>query len=154
MKISQLTIAAFVLLLAAVFGIGALNFSNDAGYAGISSRFVPSLIALFLLVVGVLLMWQTLSGGFRNFTDALTNVSADYRGALWVSAGILLMAALISYLGFVISASILFVCAARGFGSKRLLRDLLIGIALVLPVYWLFGQVLDVSLPMLVNRWL
>jgi putative tricarboxylic transport membrane protein len=154
MKIPQLTIAAFVLLLAVVFGIGALNFSDDAGYAGISSRFVPSLIAIFLLVVGALLMWQTLTGGFRNFTDTLLGFSTDYRGALWVSAGILLMAALISYVGFVISASVLFVCAARGFGSTRVLRDLLIGAALVLPVYWLFGQVLDVSLPMLVNRWL
>jgi putative tricarboxylic transport membrane protein len=154
MKIPQFTIAAFVLLLAAVFGVGALNFPNDAGYAGISSRFVPSLIAIFLLAVGVLLMWQAFTGGFRNFTDSLINVSADYRGALWVSAGILLMAALISYIGFVISASMLFVLAARGFGSTRLLRDLLIGVALVLPVYWLFGQVLDVSLPMLVNRWL
>ncbi len=154
MRIPQLTIAAFVLLLAAVFGIGALNFSNDAGYAGISSRFVPSLIAIFLGVVGALLVWQALTGGFRNFTDSLTNISADYRGALWVSAGVLLMAALIGRVGFVASASVLFVCAARGFGSTRVLRDLLIGAALVLPVYWLFGQVLDVSLPMLINRWL
>jgi hypothetical protein len=33
-------------------------------------------------------------------------------------------------------------------------RDVVIGIVLVLPVYWLFGQVLDVSLPKLFNRWI
>jgi putative tricarboxylic transport membrane protein len=154
MKVSQLIIAGFVLLLAAVFGIGAVNLPSDAGYAGISSRFVPSIVALFLLIVGALLVWQATTGGFRNFTDSLVKISADYRGALWVSAGVLVMAALIDRMGFVISAALLFVCAARGFGSARVLRDLLIGVALVLPVYWLFGQVLDVSLPMLMNRWL
>lgn len=154
MKPNQLFIAAFVLLLALVFAIGSVSLPSDAGYAGISGRFVPTMIALLLLIVGALLMWQALTGGFRNFTDELAETTADYRGALWVTAGILMMALIISYAGFVIAAAVLFVCTARGFGSVRFLRDLIVGIALVLPVYWLFGQVLDVSLPKLFNSWL
>ncbi|TAG02675.1 MAG: tripartite tricarboxylate transporter TctB family protein [Betaproteobacteria bacterium] len=153
-KIWQVSISCFILALALVFGLGVSGLPTDAGYAGISSRFVPILITVFLAVVGALLLWQSLTGGFRHFFDDTANVRADLRGVIWVSAGILLMALLISYIGFVLSAAVLFVCTARGFGSRALLRDLAIGVALVLPVYWLFGQVLAVSLPKLFNQWL
>jgi putative tricarboxylic transport membrane protein len=153
-KFWYLGISCFVLGLAAVFGIGAMSFPNEAGYAGVSSRFVPLVVAVFLAIVGVLLAWQAFTGGFRNFVDSTLSATTDYRGVLWVSAGVLLMALLIERVGFVIGAAVLFVCTARGFGSKRLVRDIVIGIVLVLPVYWLFGQVLDVSLPKLFNRWI
>jgi putative tricarboxylic transport membrane protein len=153
-KIWYLAISCFVLALAAVFGIGAISLPSEAGYAGISSRFVPIVVALFLAIVGALLVWQALTGGFRNFVDSTLEITADYRGVLWVSSGVLLMALLIERIGFVVAAAVLFVCTARGFGSTRLMRDVVIGIVLVLPVYWLFGQVLDVSLPKLFNRWI
>lgn len=147
-------IAAFVLLLAAVFGIGATQLQSDPGYAGIGAAFVPGVVSIFLAIVGALLLWQALSGGFRNFTDEVATVAADYRGAIWVTAGILLMAALITRLGFVIAATILFTCVARAFGSKTPVRDVITGAILVFPVFWLFTLVLDVNLPRLINDWL
>jgi len=147
-------IATFVLLLAAVFGIGASQMQSDPGYAGIGAAFVPGVVAGFLAIVGALLLWQALTGGFRNFSDEVAQVATDYRGAIWVTAGILLMAGLITRLGFVIAATVLFVCVARAFGSKTLLRDTITGALLVFPVFWLFTLVLDVNLPRLINDWL
>jgi putative tricarboxylic transport membrane protein len=54
----------------------------------------------------------------------------------------------------VLAAGLLFACAARGFGSRHPVRDLAIGIALTLPIYWLFNAGLGVSLPSLINIWL
>ena len=149
----QVGIAAFILMLSAVFGVGATQLPADTGYAGIGSAFLPAVVALLLLLVGGLLLWQACTGGFRNYTDGVVDLVADHRGALWVTAGILASAALITKLGFVIAATTLFVCVARGFGSKTWLRDAITGAVLVLPVFWLFTLVLDVNLPHLFNVW-
>jgi putative tricarboxylic transport membrane protein len=150
----QIGIAIFVLALAAVFAVGASQLPSETGYAGIGSAFVPTVVSVFLAVVGALLMWQACTGGFRNFSDSVAELAADHRGALWVTAGILLMAGLITKLGFVIAATVLFVFVARGFGSKTPLRDAITGAVLVFPVFWLFTLVLDVNLPRLFNDWL
>ena len=150
----QIGIAVFVLMLATVFGIGASQLQSDSGYAGIGAAFVPTVVSIFLGVVGALLMWQALTGGFRNFTDEVIGVATDNRGALWVTTGILLMAALITKIGFVLAATLLFTCVARGFGSKTWLRDVITGALLVFPVFWLFTLVLDVNLPRLFGDWL
>ena len=153
-KVWQSCIALAVLALGITYAIGATGFPSETGYAGISARFFPGLVATFLIVVGLLLLYQTLTGGLRNFTDELAERAANYRGGLWVSAGILLHAALINHLGFVLAATILFTCVARGYGSTKWWRDALTGALLVLPVFWLFTQVLEVNLPHLINDWL
>ncbi len=153
-RLWQFAISSFVLLLALVFAIGATQLPSDGGYAGIGSNFVPWVIAVFLCTVGMLLFVQTARGGFKHFSDDIAHVAADYRGALWVSAGVLLMAALITRIGFVLAATMLFVCVARAFGARVWWRDALIGAAIVFPVFWLFTLVLDVNLPRLFGDWL
>jgi putative tricarboxylic transport membrane protein len=150
----QIGIALFVIALAIVLFIGATQLPSEGGYAGIGSSFVPYVISGFLALVGAGLMWHSLSGGYRNFTDSLATVNPDVRSGLWVTAGIFAMAALIAKAGFVIAATALFVCVARAFGSRLWWRDALIGAAIVFPVFWLFTLVLDVNLPRLINDWL
>ena len=150
----QVGIATFILLLAIVYGVGASQMQSETGYAGIGAAFVPTVVTVFLASVGALLMWQALTGGFRSFTDSVASLAADNRGALWVTSGILLMALLITKAGFVVAATVLFVCVARGFGSKTAMRDAITGAVLVFPVFWLFTLVLDVNLPRLFNNWL
>jgi putative tricarboxylic transport membrane protein len=150
----QIVIAAFVLLLALIFAIGARSFPEASGYAGIGPAFVPFIVAGFLALVGALLLYQALTGGFRRFEMATSDASPDRVGAIWLSAGILAMAALIRPLGFPIAAITLFVLVARAFGSRRSGRDVLIGAVLVFPIFWLFTLVLDVNLPRLVNDWI
>lgn len=150
----QLGIALFLLALAVVYGVGAYGLPPETGYAGVGPRFAPALVAVLLALVGGLLLVQALGRGFKNFTDPTLGLSAELRGGLWVVAGLVAHASLITRVGFVLGAVVLFTCVARGFGSRRPMRDALIGAAITLPVYWLFTLVLDLKLPSLVNRWI
>ena len=82
--------------------------------------------------------------------------SGHWPGFLWVSAGILSTAMLITRIGFVLACGLCFMLAVRGFKSAQgrvdrspltWLVDLLIGMAIAAPVYWMFGKLLAISLP-------
>lgn len=109
--------------------------------------------------MGLLLSYQACTGGLRELAasgdDSDDSAQPGGRlGAAWVTAGLVAIAVLINLIGFVLAAGLLFACSARGFGSRRPLRDLAIGIALTLPIYWLFSAGLGVALPPLVNAWI
>jgi putative tricarboxylic transport membrane protein len=150
----QVVIAVTVLLLGVLFGVGALRLTGDTGYAGIGPAFLPAIVAVLLASLGGALLWQAIRGGFPRAPAHDGAHTTDVRGALWVSAGVLGMAAALKFAGFVIAAVFLFVCVARAFGSKRLGLDVLLGVVLVIPIFWLFTLVLDVNLPQLFNKWL
>lgn len=152
----QLALGLFLLGIAVLLGAGAARFPVDKGYAVLGPQVFPLAVAAFLGLVSALLCWQAVRGGFHQLeaTDD-TPSRQQWTGAAWVSAGILGNALLISHLGFVLSAAVLFCAAARGFGSHRPERDLAIGVALTLPVFWLFTRGLGLSLPALLPaRWI
>jgi putative tricarboxylic transport membrane protein len=124
------------------------------GFVILPAYVYPYAVAGFLCAVGVLLSYQALSGGFRELDSGNHGIAGGKLGAAWVTAGLLGVALLINLIGFVLAAGLLFACAARGFGSRHPMRDLAIGIALTLPIYWLFNVGLGVSLPPLVNAWI
>jgi putative tricarboxylic transport membrane protein len=145
-----------VLMLAAVLGFGMGNIPADAGFAGITPRFYPTVITGLLAFLGVCLIWQSRRGGKNQAEDPADSVipAPNWQAAIWVIAALLLSAFLIEKIGFVLSSTLLFVLSARGFGSRRYLRNMLLGLAICLPIFWLFTLVLTVSLPKLVNAWL
>ena len=55
--------------------------------------------------------------------------------------------ALIGWAGFVVADTALFACVARGFGSRRLVRDLAIALVMTLAIYLFFVKLLNVNLP-------
>lgn len=128
----------------------------DKGYSILGPHIFPFAVALFVAAVAVLLCWQAATGGLRNLADEAPPATSRSRvaGAIWLSAGILAVALLINQLGFVLAAAVLFAFAARGYGSRSPVRDLGIGVALTLPVFWLFTMGLGLSLPQLVNAWI
>lgn len=152
MKPSHTVIGIVVLLLSGLYFAGIPGISGEEGYAGLSPRFVPTLVAAGLAVCGALLTWQGVRGGFRNMPEEdaeLPSAPHSLRGFLWVAAGLLLNLALIGTLGFILSSTFLMVCVARGYGSRRTLRDALIGLALTVPMWLLFDFLLGINLPLL-----
>lgn len=152
MKPSHTAIGIVVLMLAGLFFAGMTVIEGDAGYAGLSPRFVPTLVAIGLAVCGAALTFQGLRGGFRAMPEEdaeLPSYPHSPRGLAWVAAGLVLNMALIGPLGFVISSTLLMVCVARGYGSRRPLRDALIGLAITLPMWGLFDFLLGINLPLL-----
>lgn len=154
----QLAIGAGVITISAALAYGAWQFPPEMGFVILGAYVYPYAVAIFLAGVGVLLSYQAVTGGFRDLADhedeSAKVIPGGKAGVAWVTAGLLGVAVLINLIGFVLAAALLFACSARGFGSRHPLRDLAIGIALTLPIYWLFNAGLGVSLPPLVNAWI
>lgn len=150
----QLAIGLGLIVLSIVLAVGAWRFPPEMGFVILAAYVYPCVVAGFLGVVGVVLSYQALTGGFRELDSAGAVIAGGKAGAAWVTGGLVGVALLINLIGFVLAAGLLFACSARGFGSRHPLRDLAIGIALTLPIYWLFNAGLGVSLPPLVNAWI
>ena len=155
-RATQLPIGAAVGVGAALLGFGAIGISSDAGYGGVGPNFLPWVVAGLLMLCACFLVWEALSGGFRQLGDLDGNAHGHWPGFVWVSAGILANAALITTIGFILSCALCFTLAVRGFKSadgeldlspRAWLIDALIGMAIAAPVFWMFTQALAINLP-------
>ena len=137
----------------ALIGLGLFMFYQiqlieaDGGYSTIGPRFSPMLVAACLLLIGVLLLRQALTGGWRNMEGAAPAEPFFAPAFLWIAGGLALNMVVIGFIGFTLASATLFVMVARGFGSRRLGRDTAIGLGLALFVYYFFTRVLGLALP-------
>ena len=155
-RTTQLPIGAAVQIGSALLGFGAIGISSDAGYGGVGPNILPWLVAGMLALCGAFLIWEAVSGGFRQMAGQDGAEHGHWPGFVWVSAGILANAALITTIGFIFSCALCFVLAVRGFKSaegklnlslKVLVKDVLIVMAIAAPVFWMFTQALAINLP-------
>jgi len=123
------------------------TIAKTSSYSGVGPRLFPYLIGFGLAACGVVLAWQALTGGWRNLPIDDDHATPDWIAFATISAGIVLQMAIIAIAAFVIASAILFVLIARGYGSRRLLRDTLIALVLSTVVYLLFTKALGLSLP-------
>ena len=144
-KRAELWLSAGVLAV----GVGAAavtaTLPSEGGYAGIGPEFHARPGLLRLDRPGRVAAVR--GADRRRRSTAPHDATFQGRSFLWVSAGLFAHLALIGWAGFVIAGTVLFMCVARGFGSRRYLRDLAVGVALALAVYLFFTQVLNVNLP-------
>ena len=153
---TQTTLGAGTLALGLLMAAGATQISSDAGYAGVGPNFLPWVVSVMLVVCGAFLVWESRSGGFRELEEPSGAATGHWPGFVWVSAGLLLNAALLTTIGFILSCTLCFVLAVRGFKSaegrfdlspKALITDALVGFAIAAPVYWMFSKLLGINLP-------
>jgi len=147
MRRSPAEIALSLGVLALGIGVAAVTATlpSEGGYAGIGPNFIPAVVAAGIILLGLWLAFEAFSGGWRNRGEQTEVFEA--RPFLWISAGLFAQMALIGWAGFVIAAAVLFVCVARGFGSRRVARDLGIGLVMALGIYLFFVKLLNVNLP-------
>jgi len=156
MKPQQTLVGAGTLALGVLLAIGAIGIRSDAGYSGVGPNFLPWLVGIALLLCGGFLLYEARTGGYRDMEEPSGAERGDWAGFAWVSAGILLNAALITTIGFILSCTLCFVLAVRGFRSaegrldlsvRAWVVDFLIGFAIAAPVFWMFTQLLAINLP-------
>ena len=156
MKLEQTLVGAGVLVLGLLIAAGATQISSEAGYGGVGPNFLPWVVGGLLALCGAFLVWEALSGGFRELEEASGADRGHWPGFVWVSAGLLANAALITTIGFILSCTLCFVLAVRGFRSsegrldlslRALIVDALIGMAIAAPVFWMFTKFLAINLP-------
>ena len=152
----QALVGAGTALLGLGMAVGAAMIPGEAGYGGVGPNFLPWLVSIALALCGVLLVAEALRGGFREMEEPSGAAQGHWPGFVWVSAGLLANAALITTIGFIFSCMLCFVLAVRGFKSAEgrldmsvgaLLKDAAIGFAIAAPVYWMFTKLLAINLP-------
>lgn len=152
----QRLLALGVLAVAAVLAFGATGIAGDAGYAGIGPNVLPWVVAATLTVCGAMLLGEALAGGFASLPVPSGAVRGDWRAFAWMAGGILANALLIERIGFVLACALCFALAVRGLrlgegraggGALRSVLDAATGLAIALPVFWMFTKGLGVNLP-------
>lgn len=145
---SEIALSAGVLALGLGAAVVTAQLPSEGGYAHIGPNFFPAVVSAGLIVIGVWLMAEAFTGGWRHRAEPAAGEHPFRTGAFaWVSAGLFIHMAAIGFAGFVLAGTALFVCVARGFGSERPVRDAAIGFVLSLAVHLFFVKFLNVSLP-------
>ena len=160
----QTLVGSGVVLLGLGLALGAISIPSAAGYAGVGPNFLPWLVAFALLLCGGFLLWEARTGGFRAMGESADVAPAYWTGFVWISAGLLANAALITSIGFILSCTLCFVLAVQGLRGaegrtgmdpKIWLKNAVIGLLISAPVYWAFTQFLAINLPGLTSTgWL
>jgi putative tricarboxylic transport membrane protein len=150
-KPAELVLSMAVLLLGIAVAVGTSQLSSAGGYARIGPNVAPAVIAGGLILLGIWLSYEALSGGWRNAVPDDPEARGEHRfyasAFIWVTVGLFAQILLIHRAGFVLAQAVLFTCVARGFGSAKLPRDLAIGLLLGLTVFLFFVKFLNVNLP-------
>ena len=142
--IGETIIAVGVLALAVVIFWQTISIPVSPIYAKVGPTVFPIITALGLGILGIYLLMAALLGGWQPEEEKA--IAPDRPALLWITAGLVLNVLLIGSAGFTIASVILFVCVARGFGSKAILRDALIAAAFALIAYFGFARTLGINI--------
>jgi putative tricarboxylic transport membrane protein len=112
--------------------------------AAIGPRLFPFLVATGLIVVGALVLREAL---FGHIAHEQRGIELDWLAVAFVSAGLVAQMLLLEWIGWIPATTLLFVAAARAFGSRRLLIDAVIGVVLTSLAFVIFNYGLGLSLP-------
>jgi putative tricarboxylic transport membrane protein len=143
-------IAALAFLAVAVGVLtGAFTIDQGTTYQAMGPRVFPLLVGAGMCLVSAIGVVQAFRG---TDTEQIDQLREEIRATHWPSV-LLLVAALIGYvllltpLGYWQTTTVFFVAVARVLGSRKLVRDAIIGLVLALAVYILFDRLLGIGLP-------
>ena len=146
--IGQFLVAAGVLAFGAALAYGSTLLPEATGYAKVGPRLMPTIVSGGLILLGLVLLKEALYGGFSGVdeSEAAANPT-DWRAIAWISGAIIANGILMVPGGFVLSGTLLFVLAARGFGNKAWVKNAMIGLVIAVVTYAFFNYGLGLGLP-------
>ncbi|WP_084960027.1 tripartite tricarboxylate transporter TctB family protein [Thermoactinospora rubra] len=146
----ELVLALAVLALGVFVIVGTLEVTAAASRLGVGPRFFPMLVGGSMVVIGVFYVADVLRGGHgdpEESEDVDTHAPADWRSVLLVSGIFLGFVAILNWLGWVLSASLLFFALSVALGARHLVRTAVIAVVLGVSTYLVFVKGLGVTLP-------
>ena len=155
-QLPQALVGGLVLLTGLALAAGALKIPGEAGYGGVGPNFLPWLVAAVLSLCGALMLREAFTGGFRDMEAPSGAERGWWPGLVWVSAGMLANAALITTIGFILSCALCYLLAVQGLRRAQgqrasapgvLVADVVAGLLISAPVYWMFTKFLAINLP-------
>ena len=157
--VEESIVAIAVLILGIVLVVGAIGFRGGAGYQAVGPAVFPIIIGGVGLVCGgvltiarVKVLLNVLRGGKAGETEELGAGETGREAIGWKGVTLLAVllggyAMLLVPIGFWQLTGLVFALAARIFGSSHIIRNLIIGYAIALTIYFLFDRLLGVGLP-------
>jgi putative tricarboxylic transport membrane protein len=142
LRLGEAVLGGAVLALGLFVAFETTGLRVPAG-GGVGPTLFPFLIAAGLVVIGVLLLYEA----FRGHIAHEGGLELDWIGVGLVSAGLIAQLLLLERAGWVLATALLFVAAARAFGSRRLVADAAVGLVLAGLSFVVFTYGLDLSLP-------
>ena len=147
-KTGQLVVAAAVLILGILMALGTLQFPEATGYAKVGPRLMPAIVSGALILLGVLLLKEAWFGGFKDVDEEAAAANpTEWKAFAWISGAMIINGVLMVPAGFVIAGIVMFVMAARGFGSTAWLKNAIIGAIIAAITYAFFNYGLGLNLP-------
>jgi putative tricarboxylic transport membrane protein len=133
-----------LLLLAGVMVLQIWAIPHSPMYATVGPTVFPYATAASLAALAVLMLVQAARGGWQPEEESA--IALDGKALAYVLAGLLANVALITWAGFTVASTVMFVLIARGFGSETPLRDAAIGFVVALAAYFGFAKALGVNI--------
>lgn len=137
-----LLIGLGLIAIAAVIAVDAMDMRVPPVHAKVGPRVFPYLVSCGLALSGAAIAWQAWT---RNFLVEAQDI--DWGAVAIIAAGLVLQINLMKPLGFIPTATILFIAVSFAFGSRRFLRDGLVAVVLVTITYLAFTRLLGLQLP-------
>jgi putative tricarboxylic transport membrane protein len=139
---SKLVVGIILFAFAGVTSVDAYNMSFRVAY-GMNPNMASYLVAGFLALLGVAHFW-----GATRASDSDDTLDADWRAIGTIGLALACLVACIFFgAGFIAGSTLLFALTARAFDRKAFLIDLLIGFAISLAIFFLFNNLLSLTLP-------
>ncbi len=140
-------VGLFVLLLGGLVLWQAAVIPASPIYAQVGPKAIPYLVAAGLLALGAGLCLSALRGGWSVTLEEVQHAPpTNWRSLGLLLGGLAANLALIGPFGFSVAATAQFVLVAAAFGSRRVLRNLLLALVLSLVVWFGFVQLLGVNI--------
>ncbi|EHY89470.1 tripartite tricarboxylate transporter TctB family protein [Saccharomonospora azurea] len=147
----ELGLCAFLFALGVLVIVDAMSLPTDFTQRGpLGPKAVPVVVGSLLLLVSALLARDVLRGGrgeAEGGEDIDLSTPPDRRTVLILSGAFLANAALIDVVGFPLSSALMFWGTAYALGSRNTVRDPLIAAVLSVTTWFVFNELLGVSLP-------
>jgi putative tricarboxylic transport membrane protein len=146
-RLPDLAVGLFVLLLGGLALWQAAVIPASPLYAQVGPRAIPYVVAAGLVALGIGLSVSAWRGGWSvHMEDVQQAPPTNWRALALLGAGLVANLVLIGPFGFCLAATAQFVLVAAAFGSRRLLRDLVLALALTLAAWFGFVMVLGVNI--------
>lgn len=129
----EILLALGVVGLAILIAVGAFAVPAPPPHVKVGPAVLPLAVAAVMLVLGACLLAVSWREGW--VPQSVRDEWVSYAQLGWVGLGLAANVALIERAGFTIACTAMFVCVARGFGSRRPVRDFVIGATLCVVSY-------------------
>ena len=131
----------------AVLALGAFIAFETSRAPGAANAVVGPALFPYLIAAGLILVGLACCARPYRPHRARGGLELDGIAVVLVSVGLIIQILLLETLGWIPASTILFMAVARAFGSRRLVMDAVLGLALTGLSFGLFNYGLDLNLP-------